>query len=440
MTIGLLVVQQLILASSTIWIARLIVQIQAGGFSYLLLGLYLASLFLSYVPLSAALVELVKGKMTCNVDYVNDFTSVYRGQITEWSNSARHSMTSSILTGEAPQTINLYLDYVYQFALSGLNVIFNLLILAFILEPWLLATYAIGLLLALLILKLQMSWKRVLSLRAQQGRIQWIAMLLRAWDNILLENVYNFGIWQKKMHQRGKRLTGSNIKLESMSQGINMGMVIALFAPSFVLICYLPVMHGYDLALLAIMAVSLQKLYQVLNYSYDMFFYLADLPMQKSRIQTIIKLLEPSNLQEPEQAYASLEKRIQWEKICVTDNEIQIPAKALLELLPTNGRYTVKGENGTGKSSLLSLLKVVKGREAFYLPVKHELSFRLSKDGFSTGQLVRKTLHELLERLETPIVLLDEWDAYLDNTNQTQLSELIDELSKKKCVIEVRHK
>ena len=162
--------------------------------------------------------------------------------------------------------------------------------------------------------------------------------------------------------------------------------------------------------------------------------------MQKSRMKTIVKLLTPPDLPSSKEAYQKLEKRINWDKLRISIRATVVPLETLIESLPSHGRYTIKGENGSGKSSLLLLIKLLKGREAFYLPAKHELSFQLSKDGFSTGQLVRKTLHELLEKLDTEIVLLDEWDANLDTVNQQQLSQLIDQLSQKKCVIEVRHR
>ena len=98
LAIGLLVIQQLIVASSTIWITRLIAHIQEGRFSYPLLLLYLTSLFLPYLPGAAALIEVAKAKVRANIQFVNSFASIYRGQIVEWTNSSHHLTKSSILT------------------------------------------------------------------------------------------------------------------------------------------------------------------------------------------------------------------------------------------------------------------------------------------------------------------------------------------------------
>ena len=79
------------------------------------------------------------------------------------------------------------------------------------------------------------------------------------------------------------------------------------------------------------------------------------------------------------------------------------------------------------------------GSAAFYLPAKHELIFKKSKNGFSTGQQSFNILDELFIHLKEPILLLDEWDANLDSINKIKLSKLIDQIALNKCVIEIRH-
>ncbi|PCI92433.1 hypothetical protein COB11_07400 [Candidatus Aerophobetes bacterium] len=214
-------------------------------------------------------------------------------------------------------------------------------------------------------------------------------------------------------------------------------MAFTLLAPSFFLVCYLAVIHVNDFTWLAIMAVALPRLFQILSYSYEMLFILADFPMYKSRLKTVMELLEPSH--KGESNHRQLEKRIRWDAINVDSNKVSLSSRDLLGALPKSGRFTLQGENGSGKTSLLLLLKLNKGESAFYLPAKHQLMFQVSHTSLSTGQLATSTLKELLEKLDSPIVLLDEWDANLDKRNTQSLSQLIEKLSLKKCVIESRH-
>lgn len=254
-----------------------------------------------------------------------------------------------------------------------------------------------------------------------------------------MSSLNNFKIWLQRTEQRGKRLASSHKKLEVFSQGMSIGMALALLGPSFALICYLPSLHRFDFTSLAIIVVALPRLFQVLSYSYELLFIMADFPMQKSRMSTIRRFLDPEKRVDQEQALNQMKMRVQWERIQVTHNSAIISSKKLLESIPRTGRYTLRGENGSGKSSFLLILKLLKGTDSLYLPPKHELVFKGSKRSLSTGQRVRKSLEEILAEHQTAFILLDEWDANLDPSNRQYLSNLIDELSKNKCVVETLH-
>ncbi|MFZ4098995.1 MAG: hypothetical protein ACOYKZ_01535 [Chlamydiia bacterium] len=107
---------------------------------------------------------------------------------------------------------------------------------------------------------------------------------------------------------------------------------------------------------------------------------------------------------------------------------------------PRTGRYTLRGANGSGKTSLLLLLKQQLGDQAFFLPAKHNLMFQSHSSEGSTGQLLRRSLQEIQDNIRVPLVLLDEWDANLDAQTAQQVSGEIDTLAQACCVIESRHR
>lgn len=78
-------------------------------------------------------------------------------------------------------------------------------------------------------------------------------------------------------------------------------------------------------------------------------------------------------------------------------------------------------------------------RRHFFLPTHNQLSFFAETNRYSTGESLKNRLIEILDKVEADVLLLDEWDANLDSENKEKLSQLIDELASKKCVIEVRH-
>ena len=105
------------------------------------------------------------------------------------------------------------------------------------------------------------------------------------------------------------------------------------------------------------------------------------------------------------------------------------------------GRITIRGDNGTGKSTLLMLLKKELASNAFYLPISSKLFFpNLLKKEASTGERLVLQLDNIKKEIDARVILLDEWDANLDNVNIEKISKMIDEISKTKCVIEVTHR
>lgn len=433
--IGLLVIQQLIVASSTLWITKLIGSVQKGAFSFLLLGLFLASLFLPYFPGAAALIQIAKAKLLAQFDFVNRFIFLYTGNVFEWPFASHHNKKISTLSAETPRVIDSYIDFIYQLSSSALNVSLNLLALAIIVEPYFLVSYAMGISLAYVILILQKKWKRTLAFRTQQSRLNWVGMLLKIWDHVLINNNYNFHIWKRKAYSRRERLIKSTLKLERFNQIISISMAFVLLTPSFALVCFLAYKRRDDLLYLGMLVVILPRLFQVLGYSYETLFALSSFPMEKAQLQTTLKLIDQKQIELTTNGKKKLENRIDWDRITANDQS----ALSLLDELPNHGKITLKGENGSGKTSLLLFLKQKYGAEAFYLPAKHNLLFHVSEEQLSTGQRSRKILEEIVSHVEASIILLDEWDANLDAENASKLSGMINTLAKSKCVIESLH-
>lgn len=104
------------------------------------------------------------------------------------------------------------------------------------------------------------------------------------------------------------------------------------------------------------------------------------------------------------------------------------------------GRVTIRGENGTGKSTVLLLIQYELLSRSFYLPAQHHLSFNSIKANYSTGETLKLYIQEIFYKVEADCILLDEWDANLDKFNQSEISQLIDKLARSKTVVEVRHR
>jgi hypothetical protein len=105
-----------------------------------------------------------------------------------------------------------------------------------------------------------------------------------------------------------------------------------------------------------------------------------------------------------------------------------------------SGRLTVRGENGSGKSVLLSLIKERLAQRAFYLPAHHQLELPGVALSQSHGERAIAALEAVSQgENDVQVLLLDEWDANLSPEKRTQLTTKIETLAQNKLVIEVRH-
>jgi ABC-type cobalamin/Fe3+-siderophores transport system ATPase subunit len=105
----------------------------------------------------------------------------------------------------------------------------------------------------------------------------------------------------------------------------------------------------------------------------------------------------------------------------------------------------IRGDNGTGKSTLLAELKAALKGRAHYVPAADSMTWHFvqtagAADGFSSGQRQRELLEEILRETRSAVYLLDEWDANLDAANRAECNALIERLAMRARCVEVTHR
>lgn len=106
----------------------------------------------------------------------------------------------------------------------------------------------------------------------------------------------------------------------------------------------------------------------------------------------------------------------------------------------SGARITLEGINGAGKSSLLLEIKSLAGDHALYLPPGADPLFARGARKLSSGQRQFILIQQFL-RGGYPVLLLDEWDAHLDETHANDSDKQINQaVEQGAVVIEVRHK
>jgi len=437
--VTLLIMQQIIVASSSIWLASFITAVQGLHDPLIWLAFYVASLLVPYLPGAASLIVLERAQTMLAINFVHRFQDKWTGCVLLWPNRKEHARTSSLLTGEASQALHAHLGYYYHMLSCTLNVLLNLVVIALIVDWTYLVSFAIGMVLAGILLLMQRNRKRLLALLAQQERIQWTAVLLGLWDNVLLGNRYNLQMWTRLFSERGQKLMLTAVGLERFSQMISVSLAFLLLTPTLCLVTILVIQHLHDPPFLGIVAITLPRLFQMLSCAYELLFLASGLPAQRSRIRTVLDALRPS--QTTQETPSTFEKRLHWQQLqCSQTDDSLYELKSLFDSPPQHGRFTLRGPNGSGKTSVLLLLKQKYGDAAFFLPAHHTLLFEQANEHLSTGQRARTNFQELSNTVDASILLLDEWDANLDANAIQELSRQIDTISNSRCVIEARHR
>jgi ABC-type transport system involved in cytochrome bd biosynthesis fused ATPase/permease subunit len=300
-------------------------------------------------------------------------------------------------------------------------------------------------------MKVKRRIQRRLTKKALTARIDLYQSLLAAWDNVLLGNFYNFQLWQDKTSQRVNSCLQKNVELERFDQILAIVISLLTSIPSLCVVIYYAYANRFNVPNLTAFLVTLPVLFTILSYTYQTLSLVFRWGMHRSKLISIYKAIQPMQY-----SHVAMEKKVKWPKIqiansifptTVPDDHVSLSGPRsisshheLLEFTTRPGRITLRGENGAGKSTLLMLVKNSLSDRAFFLPTQNQLSFTSETNKYSTGESLRNRLLEILEEVDVDVLLLDEWDANLDKENQERLSQLIDHLAEKKCVIEVRHR
>jgi ABC-type transport system involved in cytochrome bd biosynthesis fused ATPase/permease subunit len=209
-----------------------------------------------------------------------------------------------------------------------------------------------------------------------------------------------------------------------------------------------------DITLLAGLAATLPKQIAMTHDVHNLAIGWNDLLALWTRARGVVDNMKPEPTSE-------LEPRLGFDRLELRQGTTQVSCDSLKDamaivLMQTTGRINVRGQNGSGKSSLLlALRKKLKG-QAYYWPTADRLAFKFSQQdddldtddeepssgprGYSSGEQQINALEEIVNLTNAKVYLLDEWDANLDGANRAKAQELIGQLAQRARVIEISHR
>lgn len=436
-----IVVMQLIVASSNIWLKELSEALSAGGSVVWWLTAYAASLVLPYIPGTAYLVLKTQWVEDALARYYSAFVASHRGRADLWPEPGLRQNKESFLTTEGPQTLRDFVEYVCDVATVSLNVAFNVFALVVLVEPLYSLTLLGSLGLVFLVIRLWAPHLERLHVMAQEKRNVSTGTLFSVWDNVTLGAGKWFLSWQNMFVRALEDRRGTNLKAEVSRQFQSLVLSLFTFLPTLALAIWQVLHHQGNAAYALAILLTLPRLFMIMANFHTLVAQWGAWPAERARLNGVFKALSS----EPKK---DLESRIQFQNITCTQPNGELSRvsdmDSLLKLLVgRTGRFTIRGSNGAGKSTTLLAIKQRYSDSSVYIPAQHRLySPGQTQDGMSTGEKNLELTRACLEWLkqEPQLLLLDEWDANLDGKNVSLLDAAIDELSKKMLVLEVRHR
>ena len=425
-----LLIQQIIVASSTYFIARLAQSLTEDTISILYMVLFALSLVAVYVPAYFCVTNTERAKYDAHKLYNDSFHTVFLGKTYLLSSDELQSTATTTLAQESNYTLETVIDSIFDISALVLNVLFNVLVIAWFLDGTLLLGYAVGIIFASMFVHFRRHTLKTAAKTDQQSRLNLTAKLFDSWDNVVIFNKHNYTLYNNMVQKSFATAKNNSVKSTSI-QHINssLGMII-LMLPVFVVTAFIFNKNWNDAATMAVLIATLPRQIQLLQMCYALIGYHTSIGVIKTMLDGILEVLKPTTV--------DLDTYIQANQIRVQQTGEIFDSTQL----PKQGRVTLVGNNGVGKSCMLLKLKDHYQEQAYYLPAKHNLYFNYKTDKAhrgSTGQQLIKQIQEIREDDQSTIVMLDEWDAHLDRENTQIIDQYLDDLAQTRLVMDVRH-
>ena len=425
-----LLIQQIIVASSTYFIARLAQSLTEDTISILYMVLFALSLVAVYVPAYFCVTNTERAKYDAHKLYNDNFHTVFLGKTYLLSNDELQSTATTTLAQESNYTLETVIDSIFDISALVLNVLFNVLVIAWFLDGTLLLGYAVGIVFASMFVHFRRHALKTAAKTDQQSRLNLTAKLFDSWDNVVIFNKHNYTLYNNIVQKSFATAKNNSVKSTSI-QHINSSLgIIILMLPVFVVTAFIFNKNWQDAATMAVLIATLPRQIQLLQMCYALIGYHTSIGVIRTMLDGILEVLQPTTV--------DLDTYIQANQIRVKQTGDIFDSTQL----PKQGRVTLVGNNGVGKSCMLLKLKDHYQEQAYYLPAKHNLYFNYKADKAhkgSTGQQLIKQIQEIREDDRSTIVMLDEWDAHLDRENTQTIDQYLDELAQTRLVVDVRH-
>lgn len=436
-TLACILAQQSIVASATYVLTRLMQDFQSGQPIAIWLYVYCAAMLVPYVPGCLGHIALQQWINRTHADYVERALETMRRWRGKQVSQSERAFTQTLVGKQSLSLIDDVLRFGHAFVDFLASSLFNVAVLAWMLPGDLAMGYAISTLACTATLFFLRQPIDRLAMRQENAHIGFSARLTQAWDNTVIGNAHNYEQWKSGNEQAGHDFYSAASRLATVSWLANILLAVLTLLPSIYLIISTLNHPGLMPVVAAALIANLTRIFHVLSGVTTLVSQAISCKATFARARVLFEGWPKADGLDNEaarQAALKLPLSINGKPV-----ESRDEAMRYLAAQPA-GRFTIRAPNGAGKSTFLHALKFKVGDGAFYLPAHTDgLAWKADLEGKSTGQRMISHLAEIESLPNVTHILLDEWDANLDDHNTAHFDSRLDAAARCKVIVEIRH-
>ncbi|MFZ0565028.1 MAG: hypothetical protein WAM28_02405 [Chlamydiales bacterium] len=433
-TFFVVLIQQILVASGTFFLGNITKQYSIEGFnvSTALMLFFCVSLpgTVFHYLVSWSTVHACKQSQ---YNYLTSYTHSSYNYPEHWRNQDFKQQKHDIMCRGGQESIQTFTYFLADFTSTCLNVLLNTISIIIVTNLTLGSIIIFSGFLGMSIVHLRGPKITKASRNEMLADNLLNSHLSISWDNIILGNQLFFDRWKERFEtlfsetEKASLITvKKNDKTIALAGMITNGLVLGGALSLAWLNRNSP---GFVLAIL----VMLPRCLQVVMHIQVIQTYFAQWKRLREKLKVTLESVTKPQRLDLSKLINHDDIRIVFKDKCYSSREIE---KQLENMI--TGRFTVLGENGVGKSTLLLMLKHKFNQSAIYCPAQHHLMLPENQTHLSTGETALAIFHDI-QSSDRRVLLLDEWDANLSKENRAILNQKIEYLSRDRIIIEVRH-
>ncbi|AMK30284.1 Hypothetical Protein AWT69_001647 [Pseudomonas putida] len=430
--LGFTVTQQILLALSTYYIARaglalgqsevdLAMGYISGFFVFALLGYVASSIssLFSNRASNAAWGRYVADTLANSTEHLQLASEKNKKAIAQW------------LGGEALSTLGYACAFYVGFISVGLNIVLTLLVFYLSLGWQITMVMAASLVVSLVFVLVLRKRIEHAAGAMQQSKLNALVSVERTWNAAMFGSRAMRRAGFGELHGKVGGYFSEVNRYVLMEQAVACFPIIISTVAVLLLLQYSNLFtHAAIGALVAVLPRSLQ----VFGSVHSLSIYLSQFYLVRAKLRNLEGFTHTLD------TYSAMDcAPLHGVSIIETATAACVAPQALLKVIVGSeikgGRFTVTGSNGAGKSTFLKLIKQSAPDALLMTPETRFLEFDTA---LSTGQSSIREIESALASLPS-VLMLDEWDANLDEENFRRIDALLDTASCRVIIIEVRH-